>query len=69
MSTAPAQLEALMTAPVDVSLPARKASRSPREAIGDLGFDPATVQTVILTPTSAVAIAADYPEPYIPPEA
>lgn len=57
-----------MTAPVD-PLPTRAPSRSPREAIADLGFDPDAVQAVILTPTSAVAIAADYPEPYVLPEA
>jgi hypothetical protein len=33
-----------------------------------VGFDPAAVQAVILTPTSAVAVDSDYPEPYIPPQ-
>lgn len=33
-----------------------------------LGFDPETTQTVILTPTSVVAVAIDYPEPLDPPE-
>lgn len=33
-----------------------------------LGFDPASVQAVVLTPDSAVAIAADYPEPLDPPQ-
>jgi hypothetical protein len=42
---------------------------APREAIRALGFDPDRVQAVVLTPTSVVAIAADYPEPYIRPEA
>lgn len=50
--------------PADTSLLA-----SPDDAIRALGFDPATVRAVILTPTSVVAIAADYPEPYVLPEA
>lgn len=32
-----------------------------------LGLDPETVQTVIITATSVVAIADDYPEPYVQP--
>lgn len=40
---------------------------TPAGAIRALGFDPGAVQAVILTPTSAVAIAADYPEPYVMP--
>lgn len=39
------------------------------DALRAIGFDPATVQAVILTPTSAHAISIDYPEPYTPPEA
>ena len=42
---------------------------SPDEAIRALGFDPTQVQAVVLTPTSAVAVAIDYPEPYVKPEA
>lgn len=53
-----------MTVAPDVPLP----TRSPREAITDLGFDPDLVQAVILTADSAVAIAADYPEPYVQPQ-
>lgn len=34
-----------------------------------LGFDPDRVQAVVVTPTSAIAIGTDYPEPYTPPEA
>jgi hypothetical protein len=37
-------------------------------AMRSLGFDPALVAAVVLTPTSAVAISADYPQPYVPPE-
>lgn len=60
-----------MSEPVpDVLMLATPADRStPDDAMRALGFDPATVQAVILTPTSAVAIAADYPEPYVLPEA
>lgn len=39
----------------------------PRETIRDLGFDPDLVQAVVLTTSTAVAIAADYPEPHTPP--
>ena len=42
---------------------------SPDAAIRSLGFDPDLVQAVVLTPTSAVAVSSDYPEPYIAPEA
>ncbi len=35
-----------------------------REHIRGLGFDPDQVQAVVVTATAAVAIAADYPEPY-----
>jgi hypothetical protein len=45
------------------------ADPTPAEAIRALGFDPDRVRAVVLTPTSVVAIAADYPEPYIRPEA
>jgi len=38
------------------------------DAMRSLGFDPSLVQAVVLTPTSAVAISADYPQPYVPPE-
>ena len=41
---------------------------TPDRAIRALGFDPEQIQAVVLTPTSAVAIAADYPEPYVQPE-
>lgn len=57
-----------MTAPVDVPPPSTTQA-TPDEAMRALGFDPVLVQAVILTPTSAVAIAADYPEPYVLPEA
>lgn len=40
---------------------------SPADAIRALGFDLAAVQAVVITPTTAVAIATDYPEPYTPP--
>jgi hypothetical protein len=42
--------------PVDNTTP-------PEAVLRALGFDPATVQAVILTPTSVVAVAADYPDP------
>jgi len=38
------------------------------DAMRSLGFDPALTQAVVLTPTSAVAIAVDYPQPYVLPE-
>jgi len=38
------------------------------DAMRSLGFDPSLVQAVVLTPTSAVAISVDYPQPYVPPE-
>jgi len=38
------------------------------DAMRSLGFDPTLTQAVVLTPTSAVAISADYPQPYVPPE-
>jgi len=37
-------------------------------AIRGLGFDPSLVRAVVVTPTSAVAISVDYPEPYRAPE-
>lgn len=43
-------------------------SMDPAQAIRALGFDPEGVRAVILTPTSGpVAIATDYPEPYVMP--
>jgi len=42
---------------------------TPDDAMRALGFDPDLVQTVIITATSVVAIATDYPEPYVLPEA
>ncbi|MFC8732188.1 hypothetical protein ACFT5B_07000 [Luteimicrobium sp. NPDC057192] len=42
--------------PVDNTTP-------PGDVLRALGFDPAAVQAVILTPTSVVAVAADYPDP------
>jgi len=36
---------------------------APDVVLRALGFDPAAVQAVILTPTSVVAVAADYPDP------
>jgi len=41
---------------------------TPTDAIRSLGFDPDTVQALVLTPSSVVAIAVDYPEPHNPPE-
>ncbi|MBE9924421.1 hypothetical protein G8C93_00755 [Cellulosimicrobium cellulans] len=40
-------------------------SRSPDAAIRALGFDPALIQSLVITPTSAVAVAADYPDPHV----
>jgi len=39
------------------------------DAMRTLGFDPDLVAAVVLTSTSAVAIAANYPQPYVRPEA
>ncbi|GMA26212.1 hypothetical protein GCM10025864_39710 [Luteimicrobium album] len=36
---------------------------APDVVLRALGFDPEAVQAVILTPTSVVAVAADYPDP------
>ena len=38
------------------------------ETVSGLGFAPADVKAVVVTPTSVVAVAADYPEPYTAPE-
>lgn len=51
-----------MRTPVSEPDPARS------DAIRALGFDPALVQSVIITPTSAVGISIDYPEPYVAPQ-
>lgn len=40
----------------------------PRELISAAGFDPDAVRAVVITTTSAIAISADYPEPYIQPD-
>lgn len=40
----------------------------PADALALLGFDPTRVQAVVVTPTAVVAIAIDYPEPYVAPE-
>lgn len=45
---------------VPVSTPV-DASTAPATVITALGFDPATVQAVVLTPGAAVAVAVDYP--------
>jgi len=42
--------------PVDNTTP-------PADVLRALGFDPNAVQSVILTSTSVVAVAADYPDP------
>lgn len=52
---------------IDPALPPTPDRPAPADVIRSLGFDPATVRAVILTPSTAVAIAADYPEPYVPP--
>lgn len=49
-------------------LPELEPSSTPADAMVSLGFDPALVQAVVVTPTSAIAVAVDYPEPYIAPE-
>jgi hypothetical protein len=36
---------------------------APDVVLRALGFDPATVQSVVITATSVVAVAADYPDP------
>lgn len=41
---------------------------NPSDAMRSLGFDPAEVQAVVITETTAIAIAADYPEPTNPPQ-
>ena len=50
-----------------MSEPAQNASHDPSAMITALGFDAARVKAVILTPTSVVAVATDYPEPLDPP--
>lgn len=40
---------------------------TPQDAMRALGFDPAKVKAVVLTQARVVAIAADYPEPHVPP--
>ena len=40
----------------------------PGDVIRAMGFDLDQVQAVVLTAASAVAIAADYPEPINPPQ-
>ena len=64
-----------MTVPTDTPPPTLPTlARTPTEpavladAMRSLGFDHALVAAVVLTPTSAVAISADYPQPYTPPE-
>ena len=39
--------------------------RSPQDAIRGLGFDPDLIQSLVLTPTSVVAVSADYPDPHL----
>lgn len=39
--------------------------RSPGAAIRALGFDPAAIQSLVVTPTTVVAVAADYPDPHV----
>ncbi|MFD4992824.1 hypothetical protein ACFWH7_04375 [Cellulosimicrobium cellulans] len=39
--------------------------RSPDAAIRALGFDPAAIQSLVVTPTTVVAVAADYPDPHV----
>ena len=38
------------------------------EAIKLLGFDPTTVQSMVVTADSVIGIAVDYPEPLDPPK-
>ncbi len=48
--------------------PVEPQDMDPEVAMRSLGFDPAQVQTVVLTATSVTAVAVDYPEPYTPPQ-
>ncbi|GMA22294.1 hypothetical protein GCM10025864_44590 [Luteimicrobium album] len=45
--------------PVDNTTP-------PVDVLRALGFDPDTVRSVVITSTSVVAVAADYPDPPVP---
>jgi hypothetical protein len=38
-------------------------STAPVDVMTALGFDATTVQAIVITPTSVVAVAADYPDP------
>lgn len=39
--------------------------RSPDAVIRAAGFDPAAIQSLVVTPTTVVAVAADYPDPHV----
>ncbi|WP_454044412.1 hypothetical protein [Cellulosimicrobium sp. Marseille-Q8652] len=42
---------------------------SPSDVMRAMGFDPAAVKSLVITPTGVVAVAADYPDPHVPEEA
>lgn len=44
--------------PVDPSTP-------PADVIRALGYDPDHIQSLVVTSTSVVAVAADYPDPHV----
>ena len=71
MADIPATLDEPPTDALDPApeTPAEPGVLSYPDLLTALGFDPERVQAVVLTPTSAHAIATDYPEPYTPPEA
>jgi hypothetical protein len=49
--------------------PAAPEDRTPRGLMRHAGYDPDVVKAVLITGDAVIAIAADYPEPYVPPEA
>jgi hypothetical protein len=51
--------------PPDLLLIEPAPDRSPDAAIRALGFDPAAIQSLVVTPTTVVAVAADYPDPHV----
>lgn len=48
--------------PVDPTTP-------PVDVIRALGYDPAAIQSLVVTADQVVAVAADYPDPDVPEEA
>lgn len=49
--------------PTDPPLIEPAPDRTPGDVIRALGYDPEAIQSLVVTPTHVVAVAADYPEP------